>query len=70
MIPSGARMWIAQGHKDMRRGMQGLALMVQQGLKRNPHGRDLFVFRGRAGSLIKIACFGKFRTSIPVSPGQ
>ena len=54
MIPPGARVWIALGHTDMRKGMQGLALMVQQGLKRNPHGGDLFVFRGRAGSLIKI----------------
>ena len=54
MIPSGARVWIALGHTDMRKGMQGLALLVQQGLKRNPHGGDLFVFRGRAGSLIKI----------------
>ena len=53
MIPSGARVWIALGHTDMRKGMQGLALMVQQGLKRNPHGGDLFVFRGRAGTLIK-----------------
>jgi len=34
--------------------MQGLALLVQQGQKRNPHCGDLFVFRGRAGSLIKI----------------
>lgn len=50
MIPSGARVWIALGHTDMRKGMQGLALLVQQGLKRNPHGGDLFVFRGRAGS--------------------
>ena len=54
MIPPGARVWIAMGHTDMRKGMQGLALMVQQGLKRNPHGGDLFVFRGRAGSLVKI----------------
>ncbi|MEQ5789324.1 IS66 family insertion sequence element accessory protein TnpB [Erythrobacter sp. NFXS35] len=54
MIPPGARVWIALGHTDMRKGMQGLALLVQQGLKRNPHGGDLFVFRGRAGSLIKI----------------
>ena len=53
MIPLGARVWFALGHTDMRKGMQGLALMVQQGLKRNPHGGDLFVFRGRAGSLIK-----------------
>jgi transposase len=38
----------------MRKGMQGLALLVQQGLQRNPHGGDLFVFRGRAGALVKI----------------
>ena len=56
MIPvaAGVRIWIATGHTDMRKGMQGLALLVQQGLQRNPHGGDLFVFRGRAGALIKI----------------
>jgi transposase len=54
MIPPGARVWIAMGYTDMRKGMQGLALLVQQQLKRDPHGGDLFVFRGRAGSLVKI----------------
>ena len=54
MIPPGARVWIAMGHTDMRKGMQGLALLVQQGLNRDPHGGDLFVFRGRAGSLAKM----------------
>ena len=54
MIPAGVRVWIAMGQTDMRKGMQGLALLVQQGLKRDPHGGDLFVFRGRAGSLVKI----------------
>jgi transposase len=54
MIPPGARVWIAAGHTDMRRGMQGLALMVQQNLERNPHGGDLYVFRGRKGSLVKV----------------
>lgn len=34
--------------------MHGIALMVQLGLKRDLHGGDLFVFRGRAGSLVKI----------------
>ena len=38
---SGVRVWIATGHTDMRRGMQGLALQVQEGLKRNPHAGDL-----------------------------
>jgi transposase len=56
MIPirSGMRVWIATGHTDMRRGMNGLALQVQEGPKRDPHAGDLFVFRGRRGDLIKI----------------
>lgn len=45
-IPSNVRVWIATGHTDMRRGMQGLALQVQEQLKRNPHAGDLYVFRG------------------------
>lgn len=42
-IPSGVHLRIALGHMDMRKGMQGLALLVQQGLKRKPPGDDLFV---------------------------
>jgi transposase len=55
MIPiaSGVRIWIATGHTDMRRGMPGLALLVQEGLGRDPFAGDIFVFRGRSGSLIK-----------------
>jgi transposase len=49
-LPTGVRVWIAAGHTDMRRGMQSLALQVQEALKRDPHARD----RGRSGSLIKI----------------
>ncbi|ESX60148.1 hypothetical protein X760_18040 [Mesorhizobium sp. LSHC422A00] len=37
MIPPGARVWLSMGHTDMRKGMQGLALLVQQHLKRDPH---------------------------------
>jgi transposase len=55
MIPfaAGVRIWIATGHTDMRKGMNGLALLVQEGLGRDPFAGDVFVFRGRAGSLIK-----------------
>ena len=53
-VPTGVRVWIAAGHTDMRRGMQSLALQVQEALKRDPHAGDLYVFRGRRGSLIKI----------------
>jgi transposase len=55
MIPiaSGVRVWIAAGHTDMRKGMPGLALLVQEALGRDPFAGDVFVFRGRGGSLIK-----------------
>ena len=56
MIPiaSGVKVWIATGHTDMRRGMNSLALLVQEAFRRDPHAGDLYVFRGRSGSLIKI----------------
>ena len=53
-VPSGARVWLAAGHTDMRKGFDGLALMVQETLRRDPHGGHLFVFRGRRGGLIKV----------------
>jgi hypothetical protein len=31
---SSVRIWIASGHTDMRKGMNGLALLVQEGLGR------------------------------------
>ena len=34
--------------------MQGLALRVQEGIKRDPHGGDLLIFCGRRGDLAKI----------------
>jgi transposase len=53
-VPAGVRVWIATGHTDMRRGMNSLALQVQEGLQHDPHAGDLYVFRGRRGDLIKI----------------
>ena len=53
-IPSGTRVWLATGHTDMRKGFDGLALLVQETLKRDPHSGHLFVFRGRRGGLIKV----------------
>ena len=53
-VPLGVRVWRAVGRSDMRRGMNGLALQVQQALGRDPHAGDLYVFRGAGGDLIKI----------------
>jgi transposase len=52
-IPVGVRVWLATGHTDMRKGFDGLALIVQETLQRDPHSGHLFVFRGRRGDLIK-----------------
>ena len=42
-LPNGARVWLATGHTDMRKGWQSLALLVQETLKRDPNGGHLFV---------------------------
>jgi transposase len=39
--PSGTRVWLASGRTDMRKGFDGLALLVQETLKRDPHGTGL-----------------------------
>ncbi len=53
-VPAGVRVWLAAGHTDMRRGFPGLALLVQETLKFDPHTGHLFVFRGKRGDLVKI----------------
>ena len=66
MIPvaAGVRVWLATGVTDMRRGMNTLALQVQEGLGRDPHAGDLYVFRGRKGDLVKILWFDGFGISL------
>jgi transposase len=54
LVPAGVRVWLSVGRTDMRRGMNGLALQVQETLGRDPFAGDLFVFRGARGDLIKI----------------
>ncbi len=53
-LPANVRVWLATGHTDMRKGFSSLGLIVQETLKRDPHGGHLFVFRGRRGDLIKV----------------
>ena len=53
-VPAGVRVWLAAGHTDMRKGFDGLAMLIQETLKRDPHDGQLFVFRGKRGDLIKL----------------
>ena len=42
-VPRGVRVWLMSGHTDMRKGF-GLALLVQESLKRNPYDGNLIYF--------------------------
>ena len=53
-LPAGARIWIAAGVTDLRRGFTGLSAIAQTVLQENPFGGHVFVFRGRRGDLIKL----------------
>jgi transposase len=53
--PTGVRVYLACGYTDMRRGMQGLAMQVQQVLVKNPFEEGtVYAFRGRRGNLLKL----------------
>ena len=53
-LPQGARVWLAAGATDMRKGFDGLAGLVQTQLLEDPFSGQLFVFRGRRGDRVKI----------------
>jgi transposase len=53
-LPPGARIWLAAGVTDMRKGFGGLAALVQETLAENPFSGQMFVFRGRRGDLVKL----------------
>jgi transposase len=45
-MPVGVKVWLATGRADMRKGFNGLALQVQEVLRRDPFSGHVFVFRG------------------------
>ena len=54
-MPRGRRPWSEneQG-RDLSTSLSYPDSTVQEHLKRDPHGGDLYVFRGRGGGLVKI----------------
>jgi transposase len=47
-------MGLALGYTDMREGMDGLAMLVQETLKKDAFSGHLFAFRGKQARIIKI----------------
>ncbi|GGC95060.1 IS66 family insertion sequence element accessory protein TnpB [Chelatococcus reniformis] len=52
--PASTRVWLAAGATDMRKGFDGLAMLVQSTLRRDPFSGHVFAFRGRRGDLVKV----------------
>ena len=53
-LPPGMRVYLACGITDMRKGMVGLAMLVQQNLADDPLSGALYAFRGRRAGLMKL----------------
>lgn len=53
-LSPSARVYLACGITDMRKGAVGLAMLVQQSLAENPFDGVLYAFRGRRSGLIKL----------------
>jgi transposase len=54
LLPAGVKVHLAFGCTDMRKGIDGLAMLVQGMLRQDPFSGHLFLFRGRKANLIKI----------------
>jgi len=54
LLPPGVKVHLAFGCTDMRKGIDGLAMLVQGVLRQDPFSGHLFLFRGRKANLIKI----------------
>jgi transposase len=53
-VPPGVRILLAARPVDFRKGMDGLAALVQQALRADPFAGEVFVFRPRRADRVKI----------------
>ncbi len=53
-LPPSVRIYVATEPCDLRKQFDGLALLVEQGLREDPRSGHLYVFRNRRGSHVRI----------------
>lgn len=56
-LPKSVRIFFATSPVDMRKQMNGLAIVVREGLGRNPRSGEMFVFRNRRGDMARVLFF-------------
>ena len=57
LVPPGVRILLAAQPVDFRKGMDGLAALVQQALQANPFAGDVVIFRPKRADRIKILVY-------------
>ena len=54
ILSETGQVYLALGHTDMRKSINGLSILVEQALDLSPFSGDLFVFCNRQRRIIKI----------------
>ena len=57
LVPPGVRILLAARPVDFRKGMDGLAALVQQALRADPFQGDVFIFRPKRADRVKILVY-------------
>ena len=57
LVPPGVRILLAAQPVDFRKGMDGLAALVQQVLRADPFAGDVFIFRPKRSDRVKILVY-------------
>ncbi len=68
LVPPGVRILLAAQPVDFRKGMDGLAALVQQALRADPFQGDVFIFRARRSDRVKLLVFDGTGLCNPCSP--
>lgn len=56
-VPPGVRILLATRPVDFRKGMGGLAALVQQALRADPFAGEVFVFRAKRSDRVRILVY-------------
>jgi transposase len=56
-VPPGVRVLLAAEPVDFRKGMDGLAALVQRALRADPFAGDVFIFRAKRADRVKLLVF-------------
>ena len=54
LVPAGIKVHMAVGYTDLRKGLDSLAVLVEQVLEKDPFSGHMFAFRGKRADMIKV----------------